>query len=205
MTLRKNRHGQEGFTLIELLIVVAIIGIIAAILIPNLVDALQKAKQKASVADMRNLGTAWMSWVTDQVSAGSAGLTVKQLDWSADLPNGISTDALATILEGDGDQFYLQRMPVNDGWQNALEFKAAFDAADTATYGNLITSSRMIGIRSPGRDGAFSGTTYTNGTFLPTSYDCDIVWSDGYFVRVPGGLNSSTAPKSKKSAKAETC
>ena len=191
MTLRKNRHGQEGFTLIELLIVVAIIGIIAAILIPNLVDALQKAKQKASVADMRNLGTAWMSWVTDQVSAGSAGLTVKQLNWTSDLPNVIAPDALALILEGDGDQFYLQRMPQNDGWQNPLEFKAAFTAGQTATYAALITSSRMIGIRSPGRDGDFDGVTYTNGTFLSTDYDADIVWSDGYFVRAPGGLNSS--------------
>ena len=191
MTLRKNRHGQEGFTLIELLIVVAIIGIIAAILIPNLVDALQKAKQKASVADMRNLGTAWMSWVTDQVSAGSAGLAIKQLNWTSDLPNVIAPDALALLLVGDGDQFYLQRMPTADGWQNPYEFKAAFTAGQSATYAALITSSRMIGIRSPGRNGDFDGTTYTNGTFLSTEYDSDIVWSDGYFVRAPGGLNSS--------------
>ncbi len=43
--MRKLR-SQRGFTLIELLIVVAIIGIIAALLIPNFLDALQKAKQK---------------------------------------------------------------------------------------------------------------------------------------------------------------
>ncbi len=70
-----KRRGQKGFTLIELLIVVAIIGIIAAILIPNLLDALQKAKQKATVGDIRNIGTAWMSWVTDQMSAAAAGQT----------------------------------------------------------------------------------------------------------------------------------
>ncbi len=70
MTSRKHqRRSEKGFTLIELLIVVAVIGIIAAILIPNLVDALQKAKQKSTVADIRNIGTAWMSWVTDMVSA----------------------------------------------------------------------------------------------------------------------------------------
>ena len=188
MTLRKNRHGQEGFTLIELLIVVAIIGIIAAILIPNLVDALQKAKQKSTVADIRNLGTAWMSWVTDQVSAGSAGLAVKQLDWTSDLPNEVTPDALALVLEGDGDQFYLQRMPRNDGWQNLLQFRGSYTAADTS---GLITSSRMIGMRSPGRSGEWDGTVYTNGTFPSTEYDSDIVWSDGYFVRNPGGLNSS--------------
>src|SRR5258705_8114200 len=74
--LSKIRNRQKGFTLIELLIVVAIIGIIAALLIPNFLDALQKAKQKRTVADMRNIGTAMFSWLTDQVGAASAGGTV---------------------------------------------------------------------------------------------------------------------------------
>ena len=51
--LMKIRNRQKGFTLIELLIVVAIIGIIAALLIPNFLDALQKAKQKRTVADKK--------------------------------------------------------------------------------------------------------------------------------------------------------
>ena len=50
--LKRLRNRKKGFTLIELLIVVAIIGIIAALLIPNFLDALQKAKQKRTVADM---------------------------------------------------------------------------------------------------------------------------------------------------------
>src|SRR5947199_354546 len=73
--LMKIRNRQKGFTLIELLIVVAIIGITAALLIPNFLDALQKAKQKRTVADMRNTGTAMFSWLTDQVGAAAAGPT----------------------------------------------------------------------------------------------------------------------------------
>ena len=57
----RYRHYSRGFTLIELLIVVAIIGIIAVILIPNLLDALQKSKQKRTVADIRDTGAAWFS------------------------------------------------------------------------------------------------------------------------------------------------
>ena len=71
----KSSSGQAGFTLIELLIVVAIIGIIAAMLIPNMLDALQKAKQKRTIADMRIVGTSMFSWLTDQVGAAAAGAT----------------------------------------------------------------------------------------------------------------------------------
>jgi general secretion pathway protein G len=56
---------EKGFTLIELLIVVAIIGIIAAIAVPNLLTAIQRSKQKRSMADLRALGTALGSYQVD--------------------------------------------------------------------------------------------------------------------------------------------
>ena len=45
--------NQKGFTLVELLVVVAIIGILVAIAVPNLLDAIDRSKQRATVAEMR--------------------------------------------------------------------------------------------------------------------------------------------------------
>ena len=188
-----KRRGQRGFTLIELLIVVAIIGIIAAILIPNLLDALQKAKQKATVGDIRNIGTAWMSWVTDQMSAGSAGAVAQSMTWSDDLVSNIAHSDLVALLEQPNDErfFYLQDLPTNDGWGRGFDFRASF--APAGPYTTLLTSPRAIGIRSLGRDGTQSAMgDYTPGVFIGTDYDQDIVWTDGYFVRAPGGVNATT-------------
>jgi len=59
------RHLRRGFTLIELLIVVAIIAILAAIAVPNFLEAQTRAKVSRTRTDMRSLATAIESYRVD--------------------------------------------------------------------------------------------------------------------------------------------
>ena len=175
--LNRIRNRQRGFTLIELLIVVAIIGIIAALLIPNFLDALQKAKQKRTVADVRNTGTAMFSWLTDQVGAAAAGAGGQTVD----LANyqSIGADDLRDQLVST----YLQEVPEVDGWKNPFDF-----------YLNTENplAPNVMAIRSYGRNTVEESGSYTVTNFFPTDYDQDIVWADGFMVRWPEGKKKGT-------------
>jgi len=176
--LQRLRNRQKGFTLIELLIVVAIIGIIAAILIPNLIDALQKAKQKRTMADMRNVGTAFMSYVTDAASAAAAGSSTNSFD--LDQYASITYSSIYSILHPSTTFFYMNEVPAKDGWKHSFYY---------GFTGNVV-SSQVAAIASGARDGSTPNGTYTIGPFTATDYDQDIIWADGFFVRWPGGITN---------------
>ena len=62
MMIKMNR---KGFTLVEIMIVVAIIGLLAAIAIPNFVKARQKAQAEACIANLRQIEGATQVWAVD--------------------------------------------------------------------------------------------------------------------------------------------
>ncbi len=162
---------KRGFTLIELLVVIAIIGIIAVILIPNFLDAINKARQKRTMQDMKETGTAMMSWLSDNVSSSAAGASGP----SFDVGSWQGTSDLAAIRQALVPS-YIQEIKDRDGWKHSYTYRL-----------DLLNPQRqqIMLIGSGGFDGNAVSGTYAIGSFDPTDYKQDLVWADGGFLRRP--------------------
>jgi prepilin-type N-terminal cleavage/methylation domain-containing protein len=64
--MKTNTARKSGFTLVEIMIVVAIIGLLAAIAIPNFVKARESSQKNACIANMKQIEGAKSNWCMDQ-------------------------------------------------------------------------------------------------------------------------------------------
>ena len=64
--MRLPERGEKGFTLIELLIVVAILGVLAAVVIPNVGRFIGRGKTEAAATELANIQSAVVAMMVDQ-------------------------------------------------------------------------------------------------------------------------------------------
>jgi type II secretion system protein G len=120
---------KKGFTLIELLIVVAIIGILAAIAVPNFLNAQIRAKVARTVSDMKTLQTALEMY---QLDAGSYPPYLGQH------PNALRfyvlTTPIAYISSIPNDPFYVPISEDAANWGSAYDITLVNAARDNFNW-----------------------------------------------------------------------
>jgi prepilin-type N-terminal cleavage/methylation domain-containing protein len=77
MQIKQSR--RQGFTLVEIMIVVAIIGLLAAIAIPNFVRARQTSQTNACINNLRQIDGAIQQWALENHKQGTDGVTLANL------------------------------------------------------------------------------------------------------------------------------
>jgi general secretion pathway protein G len=155
------KKRESGFTLIELLIVIAIIGILAAIAIPNLLNAVQRGKQKRTMSDMRTMATAVEAYAVDNNFYPNADCTGKFVAITA-----VMNDSSLSVLSPT----YIANPVRRDGWSKFMYYN---------TQGN----NQEYGFRSYGRDNGVSA----NLCITTTNFNDDIIYANGGFLQWPEG------------------
>lgn len=113
----QSHSTSRGFSIVELLIVCAVIGLIAAIAIPNLVNAIQRGRQARSVGDLRGLANAVGMYQQDYAKfpLASSWVEISELD-----------EILVAYMGGYNE---------NDAWMRPFMYASNGDTYTLVSYG----------------------------------------------------------------------
>jgi len=130
---------ERGFSLIELLIVLAVIGVISVIVVPQLIDAYERSRQRGTMADMRSIAVANGTYHTDNGSYAG--------------------------VFGDLMPLFMNPVPPNDSWGNPWAYvSASADEYALTSYGQDGTTGPAAPIPWTG-DPYTADLQVVNGTF----------------------------------------
>jgi prepilin-type N-terminal cleavage/methylation domain-containing protein len=168
---------SRGFALIEMLCVTAIIGILAALFIPQFITSIQKAKQKGTMQDMNGIAKAIIDYITDV---------------------GYAPEQSGAMVAGSSfieklSHLYVKAMPLLDQWGTAFSVYCG-TAIDSAGIGGVTANGPDdFIVISYGRDRQQTPftfnpldpkTAYFELTALP-SFNQDLIIWNGSWIHSP--------------------
>jgi len=198
--------NKRGFSLLELLVVIAIIGVLATIVIANVGNAMQRSRQKQTMADLRTLGLG--------VESAFNTCGAYPVDPSGVAATTCDPPTPTNVALGFAKARILTTVPVCDGWGRPFRWT---DAGDTSTVDpgeaeckTLFTAAatwraNAYSLHSTGSDGVSDcgPAVYdvANGLYRPANatcqgvpcgafrhFVCDPVFAGGAFIAKPKGF-----------------
>ena len=163
---------RKGFTLIELLTVIAIIGVLAAVLFPGVQGVMRSAKKNSALNKLRSIGQGYMNWAQGKVMvragtwAPGGVVATKTSEYAANLAIGASLNS-AEIWFVDGDEM------INKAQMPTAKNVIRLTAGVASVHSDFTTAFTQAG-------GATSWEVYANtGSSLVGSTSDPIAWTRG--------------------------
>ncbi len=178
---------NHGFTLIELIVVVAIIGILAAFIVPQVATKMQEGRQKATMTDIKTIATAILTYITEYDEAPALGMQ------EGPLTPGNEFIEIITLK-------YLQDCPVTDRWGNPYVIYTGNSVASFPGFiPDMINQGDFL-IVSYGRFGESDGFTFDPNdrqagmyqSITKADYENDLINWNGSWIRGPAAGKASS-------------